>query len=112
MEVNQAFLLLLQNMFGLIFIMHSLQCTTKLTDNVTNKAHKLSVTAVLHFLASRFFGLYCHMEIILNVMQKTQVFQGDCFEYHTKDSGLHVCLKYIKMCVYIQSTIYLGQKFI
>lgn len=86
----------------LISVMHSLQCNTKLTDSVTNKAHKLPVTAALYFLAPSCYGIHCNVHgYFIECYAEDSFFQGDCSEYHTKGSGPHIWWKRIKTCICI-----------
>ena len=60
----------------LISVKHSWQCSTKLTDNVTNKAQKLSVTTAPCFLASCCYGIHCNIHgDYIEYMQKTHSFR-------------------------------------
>jgi len=54
-----------------IFVMHSLPCFTDITDNVTNKGHKLSITTALYFShaqVSAYVAIF--REAALNIMQR------------------------------------------
>jgi hypothetical protein len=54
-----------------IFAMHSLPCSTNITDNVTNKGHKVSITTALYFShvqVSAYVAIF--REAALSIMQK------------------------------------------
>ena len=91
--------------------MHSWQCSTKLTDNVTNKARKLSVTTAPYFLASSCYGIYYHIHgDYIQYYAEDSLFQGDCSKYHTKGSGFHIGKNALKLVFVYKNSIYLGQK--